>query len=202
MAFENLFIRTKRSLGGVQLDAVLTETHNNIVRLTKNPIEFGADITDHAVIEPKKLNILAEVSDTPLGVAAFGQIVDSTTGLFGTTTTDNLTRSVAAYNALVLLQETREPIEVQTRLKLYQNMIITDISITQDKDSSRIARMNISIEEVIITESEVLQLEADQLEGTTQQQASSADKKGRQEPITPEEGVNRSVLKSVSNWLG
>ena len=58
MAFENLFIRTKKSIGGIELDAVLTETHNNQVRLTKNPVELGADITDHAVIEPKRLNIV------------------------------------------------------------------------------------------------------------------------------------------------
>ncbi len=203
MAFENLFIRTRRSLGGVQLDAVITESHNNTIRLTKNPVEFGVDITDHAVIEPKKLVINAEVSDTPLGVAAFTEIVDLVTGLFGTATTDNITRSNAAYNALVLLQETREPIEVQTRLRLYKDMIITGISTTQDKDSSRIVNMIISLEEVLITESEVVQLSPEQLqEGSARQQGSSPDKKGRQEPITPDDTTNRSVLKSLSNWAG
>ena len=53
MAFENLFIRTRKSLGGIQLDAVLSESHNNVVRTTKNPVELGADITDHSIIEPK-----------------------------------------------------------------------------------------------------------------------------------------------------
>lgn len=203
MAFENLFIRTKRSLGGVQLDAVISESHSNDVRITKNPVEFGADIADHAVVEPKKLNIIAEVSDTPLGTAAFAQIVDLTTGLFGTATTDNLTRSNAAYNALVSLQELREPIEVQTRLKLYTNMIILGIAVTQDKDTSRIVNMNISLEEILITESEVVELTPEQLQaGSAREQGSSANKKGRQEPVTPNDTTNRSVLKSLSNWVG
>ena len=84
MAFEQLFIRTQKSLAGVELDAVISETHNNNISLTKNPIELGADITDHAIIEPKKINIVAQVSDTPLGTAALGEIVDSVTGFFGT----------------------------------------------------------------------------------------------------------------------
>ncbi len=202
MAFENLFIRTKKSLGGVQLDAVLTETHESPVVITKNPIEFGADITDHAIIEPKKLNILAEVSDTPLGTAAFGEIVDLVTGLFGTATSDNLTRSNAAYNALIQLQETLEPIEIQTKLKLYKDMLITNISTTQDKNTSRIVTMSISTEEVLITQSEVIQLEPGQLEeGAVREQASSAEKKGRQEPIIPDDTTNKSVLKSVIDWV-
>ena len=203
MAFENLFIRTKKSIGGIELDAVLSETHNNQVRLTKNPVELGADITDHAIVEPKRINIVAQVSDTPLGAAAFGQIVDLVTGLFGTSTSQNITRSNAAYNAIVQLMEQREPIEVQTKLKLYQNMVITNLSTAQDKDSSRAVLMTLSLEEVLISESEIVKLSSEQLqEGSTREQGTSAEKKGRQEPVTPNNTTNKSVLKSVIDWVG
>ena len=202
MAFENLFIRTKKSIGGIELDAVLSETHNNEIRLTKNPIELGADITDHAIIEPKRINIVAQVSDSPLGTAALGQIVDLVTGLFGTATSENITRSNAAYNAMVQLMEQREPIDVQTKLKLYENMIITSLSTSQDKDSSRIVLMTINLEEVIITESQIVKLDSTQLEdGATQEQGTSPEKRGRQETITPDDTTNRSVLKSVIAWV-
>lgn len=203
MAFEQLFVRTQKSIGGIQLDAVLSETHNNTVRLTKNPVELGADITDHAIVEPKKIVIVAEVSDTPLGLAALGQIVDLITGLFGTSTTQNITRSNAAFNAMILLQEQREPLEIQTKLRLYQDMIITSLVTTQDKDSSRIALMTIILEEVLITESQVVQLTPEQLQaGTTTEQASSAEKKGRQESVTPSDTTSTSVLKSVLDFIG
>lgn len=202
MALENLFIRTRKSLGGIQLDAVLSESHSNQVRLSRNPIELGSDITDNAVIEPKKINIVAEVTDTPLGGAAFGQIVDLVTGLFGTSTSGNVTRSNAAYNAMVQIMEAREPIEVQTKLKQYSNMLITNLRVTQDKDSSRIVRMNIDLEEALITESQIVRLDPSQLqEGTTREQASSAEKKGRVQTVTPSETTNRSVLKSVIDWV-
>ncbi len=203
MAFENLFIRTKKSIGGIELDAVLSETHTNAVRLSKNPIELGAEITDHAIVEPKRLNIIATVSDTPLGSAAFGQIVDLVTGLFGTSTSRNLTRSNAAYNAVLQLMESREPIEVQTKLKLYENMIITGLRTTQDKNSSRIVEMAISLEEALIVQTETVKLEPEQLlEGSPREQASSADNRGRQEPVDPNETTSKSALKSIVDWVG
>jgi len=202
MAFENLFIRTRKSLGGIELDAILTENHNSIVSVSKNPIELGADITDHAIIEPKRLNIRAIVSDSPLGSAAFAQIVDTITGLFGTSTSGNLTRSNAAYNALIQLQEAREPIQVQTKLKLYENMLITSINTTQDKDTSRIVSLDISLEEIRIVSTETIQLSADSLrEGSAKEQASPAEKKGRQDPIEPSESNQKSILRTAVDWL-
>ena len=202
MAFENLFIRTKKSIGGIELDAVLNESHSNRVRLTKNPIELGSDITDHAVVEPDILTIVAQVSDTPLGTAAFGQIVDLITGLFGTSTSDNLTRSSAAYKAMSQLMKLKEPIEVQTKLKLYQNMVITSLSVAQDKDTSRVALMNITLEEAIITESQVIPLSSDQLgDGSPTEQGTSPEKRGRLEPVTPPAKTEKSIAKTIAGWF-
>lgn len=203
MAFENLFLRTKKSIGGIQLDAVLVESHDSSVTLTRNPVEFGADTTDNAVIQPKKITIQAVVSDTPLGAAALGQIVDTVTGLFGTSTAKNITRSNAAYNALIQLQEAREPLEIQTKLKLYTDMVITNVRVVQDKDNSRSVTLLINLEEVLIVESQLVQLDVDSLlPGTTAQQGASAEQKGRVEPVTPKPAVSKSVLKSITGWLG
>jgi len=202
MAFENLFIRTQKAIGGIQLDAVISESHVNEVSLTNNPVELGAEITDHAVVQPKRLNIVAQVSDTPMGLAAFGQIVDLVTGLFGTSTTDNITRSNAAYNAIVQLQEAREPIEIQTKLKLYTNMIITNVSVQQDKNTSRIVRMSIDVQQVIITQSEIVQLSEDQLQaGSAKEQASPAEKSGRKEAVEPSAATNKSFAKILYDWI-
>jgi len=203
MAFENLFIRTKRSIAGVQLDAMISEAHDNSVRLTKHPIEKGADITDHAVVEPKRITLNGVVSDSPLGLAAFAQIIDNITGLFGSATSDNLTRSQAAYNTLLQAQESRVPLTVQTKLKLYENMLITKIRTVQDKDTSRIVDMIIDLDEALITETQVVEFQADQLQlGKITEQASPEVKRGKQEPTAPTETTETSVLKTASDWLG
>lgn len=201
MAFENLFIRTNKNLAGIQLDAVLSESHDNIIRVSKNPVELGADITDHAIIEPKRINLLAQVSDTPLGLAAGSEIIDSVTGLFGTSTEGNITRSNAAYNSLIQLMELREPIEVQTKLVLYSNMLISRIRTIQDKDSSRAVLLNIDLEEILITESEIVQLTSEQLSGVTFEQGASSESSGRKEPVTPSNSVETSVLKTTADWI-
>lgn len=202
MALENLFIRTQRYIGGVQLDAVISESHEATIRSTQNPVEFGANMTDHAIIEPRKLTILAEVSDTPIGLAAVNEIVDSVTGLFGTSTSENETRSVTTYNALVDLMNARDEIDIQTGLTSYSDMLIKSINIVRDKDTSRIARMVISLEQVIIATTEIIKLSADTLEsGTIAEQATSNTDRGKQEAATPTDAQESSVLKSLSDWL-
>lgn len=203
MFFDNLFIRTRKSLAGIQLDAVVSEQHTNTVTVTDNPVESGVDVTDHSVVQPKVINIVGVVSDSPLGAEAFSQIVDNVTNLFGSATDSNVTRSAAAYRDLVDIQNRRQFIDVQTNLVLYRNMIITNISVTQDKDNSRIVRLNIECREVIISDTEVIQLSPEQLEaGQVRNQGASAVEKGRQEANEASESTNRSVLKAISDWIG
>jgi hypothetical protein len=202
MAFENLFIRTKRSIGSIELDAILSEAHSNRVSLSTNPIELGAEVTDNATIEPKRLKLVAQVTDTPLGLASIGQIIDSVTGLFGSATSKNLTRSASAYNAMVQLMELREPLQIQTKLKLYENMIITDLSTSQDKNTANVVLMNITLDEALIVESEVIKLNPEQLlAGSPRQQASSADRKGREEALDPSDTTKKSALKAITDWI-
>ncbi len=201
MAFENLFIRIKRSLGGIQLDGIVEEAHQNTIRVTQNPVETGVDITDHAIVMPKKLNITAMVTDTPLGTAAFAQIIDTITGLFGTSTSANITRSQQAYNALVALQEAREPISITTRLVTYNDMLITDVSVSQDKDTSRSIVLNISTEQVIITESSIVSIIKDDLPAGTDKQASTPINSGRKEPVNVPDNTNESILKTIGGFL-
>ena len=201
MAFENLFIRVQKQIEGIQLDAMLIEDHNTAVRLTKNPIEVGAEITDHSIFQPRRISLLVEVSDNQLGVPAFSKIVDDVTGLFGTSTEGSLTRSQSAYKDMVKLQELREPVTVQTKLENYQNMIIIGIRVTQDKSTSRVALMAIDMEQVILVETEISKLSDDELAaGKTAQQGSPPNKRGRQEPLVPSDEVQTSILKSLFDF--
>lgn len=202
MAIEQLFIRKRKTIGGIQLDAVLSESHANTVAITRNPVEVGVEITDHAVVLPKRLIMIVEVTDSPFGLAAIGAIVDTITGLFGTSTTENLTRSSAAYNAMVQLQEQRQALEIQTGLKLYESMLITSITTNQDKDSSKVATMTITLDEIIVAETTLVAIPEAQIndEGV-KKQAGSPTQKGRVESSAPTESTSKSTLKTVLDWL-
>lgn len=52
---------TSRRIGKITLDVTEQEAHKSILRLTKNPIESGANIADHAILEPKQLTIKGKI---------------------------------------------------------------------------------------------------------------------------------------------
>ena len=48
---------TNRKIGKITFDAVTTEDHQSDLSITENPIESGAAIADHAIIQPKQVTI-------------------------------------------------------------------------------------------------------------------------------------------------
>jgi hypothetical protein len=52
-----------RSIGTVRLDQTVRESHDSTLRITENPIESGAVVADHAVLEGRKLMIQGKMVD-------------------------------------------------------------------------------------------------------------------------------------------
>lgn len=156
MAFENLIIRNVHKIGGIQVDGIVRESTEVSVRATTNPVEFGADITDHIIRNPKRITLEGVATDTPLGAAAIsnlastiGGVADSVTGLFGSSEPKGLTRSQQVYKDLVDLLELREPIELITKLKTYDELIFESITVDQDKNTSRAVFFTATFIEII-----------------------------------------------------
>lgn len=94
---------------GFSLDCHEAEAHESDVSVTENPIEGGAVSTDHATIQPKVISVSGFVLDyNPNGGGGDDRMADF-------------------YDMLVSLQEAREPATVKTRLKEYNNMILTSV---------------------------------------------------------------------------
>ncbi|HXL99323.1 MAG TPA: hypothetical protein VN932_05280, partial [Rhizomicrobium sp.] len=52
-----------RAIGTVRLDQTTRESHDSTLRVTDNPIESGAVIADHAVLEGRKLMVQGKMVD-------------------------------------------------------------------------------------------------------------------------------------------
>lgn len=143
-----IFGQTKASIGGITLDASVSEEHLSTAELTDNPVEDGAKITDHVQIQPKQLTIEGVVSDFPLGYLEIGNIMNlgrTVMSLFGKSS-----RSVDAYNKLVKLQEKREPFTVVTGLKRYKNMILTELSVPRTAETGKSLQFRAVLREIRI----------------------------------------------------
>jgi len=202
MAFENLFIRKKNDFQGVKLDAVIREDFAETLELTKNPIENGVNVSDHVIYQPRKYTIQGIVTDTPLGFAAFGAIVDTVTGFFSASTSSHDTRSTTSYKALVALKDAAEPLTIQTGLGEYQDMVITSITTSKDKASFRSVPLQMTLEEAIITESQVVQVPKKFLSATggIKDKASKAIDAGRKAVTAPIDSAEKTISKTLLDW--
>lgn len=121
------FLRgVQRKIGSINVNVVLTETTNDTLTITKQPVQQGASITDHAYKEPTVFSM---------------QI------LFR----DNLALSLSKiYEQLLALQVDRVPFEVVTPKRVYKNMLLGVLTQTTDKSTENCLAISVSFQEVII----------------------------------------------------
>lgn len=96
-------------------DAVIRVEHEQRLVKTKHPVQTGANISDHAYIEPAEVVMDIRMSDA----------MDSyTQGQWSGGTS----KSVTAYQTMLALQYSRVPLTLTTKLRTYNNMVIEDLS--------------------------------------------------------------------------
>lgn len=244
-------VASSRRVGDFVFDAIVSESHASKLLVTENPIESGALVADHAVLEPKELTIrgiivehtspelsnlyfvpgvrdsldyldniiyssslatksreaLAKINQT---IETFQPIVQTARALAPWLTGGQaqLLSSNALSNEriselhvrLLDIQKSGEFLQVQTGTHFYENMLITEVSVFQDKDAS--ATVMLTLKEVIVVETRQITGVTSGNDGTESRQASGrastqsaplADK-GRTQPV---EEDNQSLLNKI-----
>jgi len=118
-----------RQIGTLIPDVVVRETMRDEMVITDHPVERGAAISDHAFIRPVEVEMQIGWSDSTGGYVGYAR---------------------DAYDALLALQKTREPFELTTGKRSYQNMLISSLSVQTDERSENILMVTARIREVII----------------------------------------------------
>lgn len=127
------------SIGPVFFDAVFSTTHNANVTVTTQPVEIGANISDHAYMEPDQVTMEIGASDVSEGAGS--------------------NHSVNVYNMLRSMMEAREPISLFTRLKSYTNMMVVSISVTDDYTTSTALRASVMLQKILIVNVATVQVQ-------------------------------------------
>ena len=188
------------------LDINTVEQHTSKLRVTENPIENGASIADHAVLDPKEVTVngivvcyetkqnsitesITASIDKLLGVddseyplpmkirtiteqaekqlrryyESHYQTIEKTVNNavadfipeFQTPSFNNLSsdRISDAYEKLLAIQRSGEPVTLQTTSRQYKNMVITSIGLTQKQNTS--GEFTITFREVFIVETQI-----------------------------------------------
>jgi hypothetical protein len=122
----SLFPTKSRKIADIPLQVVLNESTNDTLTITRQPVQQGASITDHAYKEP-----------TTLGMTVYFK--------------DNIGQSLSdIYSDLLELQKSREPITVSTPKRIYTSMLISSIGLTTDARTENVLSIAISFAQIII----------------------------------------------------
>lgn len=122
-----MIIPLNRTIGPVPCDIFVREKHESQLTITDNPVEFGAAVSDHAYMEPKRLTLDILAGSKPNMIAA----------------------SAATLQALHALQAQREPIQVVTGLSVYNDMLIERVTANRDATYSQVLIATVELREVI-----------------------------------------------------
>lgn len=119
-------IKPVRKIGEITVNVILSEATNDTLTITKQPVQQGASITDHAYKEPT---------------------VFTATMLFA----DNIGKSLSKiYQDLLDLQVSRVPFTIVTPKRIYYNMLMSTLSNNTDKTTENVLSITLSAQEVII----------------------------------------------------
>lgn len=124
LTIQSLFGK-KRTIGPVNVQTIVNESTVDTLTITKQPIQVGASITDHAFMEPTSFsnNILFSA---------------------------NLTQSLATiYTNLQTLQSSRIPFDVITPKRIYHNMLLTSLGQTTDRVTENVLAIHCTFTSVI-----------------------------------------------------
>lgn len=143
-----IFGASRARIGGITIDAALSETITDSSDVTENPVEQGAKITDHVQIKPKTYTIRGVITDTPINYA----FLDNITGAIGTIRSylGGTSRSIDVYNQLIDLQNQREPLTVTTGVRVFTNMILQNLTVERDAQKGKTIHFTAEMREIRI----------------------------------------------------
>ena len=125
-----LITTASRSIGMIIPNVTLEEAHTDVLRVTDHPVEVGAAISDHAFKMPCEVVMQVGWSDS---------------------TGDYEGYSASIYSELLSLQALREPFDVSTGKRLYQNMLIGLLHMKNTEETEHALICTVGMREVLIT---------------------------------------------------
>ena len=147
MSITQLLFRKGNYISTIQLDIIVTESASANVRVTENPVENGANVNDHIIVEPMTFFVEGVVSDIS---SSFIGALSSTAFNRGNQ------KSKEAWEALLQLQVDRTPFTLVQGLKEYPNVIILSLTEQQDKDTANGLFFTATMREIIYVGVEII----------------------------------------------
>jgi len=125
----------------ITADAVVEEDGDDEMVITDHPVEVGAVISDHAFALPARLGLIYAWS----GGSDQNQTVDPETQ--AVSKDPDFLKNI--YQQLLNLEKNRVLCEVNTGKRMYQNMLISRLTIRTDKENENSLTVHVEMKEIL-----------------------------------------------------
>ena len=135
------FIRLPRRINTIIPDVTIEEHFTDRVQITQHPVANNTTISDHAFVLPKTCTMKCGWTNANPIVGLFegdpfGAFLE--------------TRAKDIYDQLLALQTLREPFQLTAGKRHYPNMLIAELTVTNDKTTEYALIIEVQMQEIII----------------------------------------------------
>lgn len=131
-----------RRIGNLIAQVTIQEDHVDDLQITDHPVEQGAVITDHAFKRPAEVTIHAGWTNSSDQAAGDQNFVQYT------------------YQLLLQLQDSRQPFDIVTGKRVYNNMLIQSLSTRTDQRTETSLIVVARCRQILIATTQVVSLPA------------------------------------------
>lgn len=117
-------------------DGAIRVQHEENTVITLNPVQNGAPIADHAYTVPPRVTAELMMSDAMQAYSA---------SAWG----GGPSKSVSAYQVLVKLQESKTVVQIATRLRQYDKMLIANVRAEETKETRFGSRFTVTFQKIL-----------------------------------------------------
>lgn len=168
ISITQILFGTKRAIADFTGFITVSESTNDTLTITKQPVQQGATISDHAYKEPTTFSC---------------QITFP--GSFGVDLED-------LYDDLLNLQESAVPFSIMTPKRTYENMLMATLSQTTDKSTENCLAISMTCQEVIIVSISTVQVPKNKQK--TPQQTGKTDPAGNKTALAAGTGSSGNSI--------
>ncbi len=152
------------TIGAIQIDVSVRETHKQSSEVTSHAIELGADVSDHVRRLPDEVTLEGIVSDLPTNPIDFVELQIS-----GEDTQKR-------YQDLIDLVESADTFELVTGLRSYVDMVFVRFEVDRNQDTGKIIRFRADMKQLKFATSETVAVAVIANEADTPKAAKEVDK--------------------------
>lgn len=136
-------------IAGYEIDVAELEEHVFENEITEHPVESGSDITDHVRARAITVTVDGVVSDTPFGALAKRR--DELVIVGGEAFAKP---SEEAFARLLEINDTREPITIETSLRTYTDMVLESFRAPRNAGTGDALRFSATFKQIRLVTNE------------------------------------------------